>query len=108
MAQRRKNFSRAQIGKKAQRAADGQKALFGAVIAGLVVPLGAADGAEQHCVGRLTGCLRLFRERHTGGVDGAAAEQLIIIRKRKAELFTGFVQHFQRLVHDFRADAVAL
>ena len=103
-----KNHGRAQVCKQAQRGADAQQALFGAVAAGLGVPLGAAHSTQQGSVCVFADGDCLFRQGHTGGVDSSAAQQGFLIVHGKTKLFTGFVQHFLCLFYDFRADSVAL
>ena len=103
-----KNHGRAQICKQPQRGADAQQALFGTVVAGLGVPLGAADSTQQGSVCVFADGDCLFRQGNTGGVDSGAAQQSFLIVYGETELFTGFVQHFLCLFYDFRADSVAL
>ena len=105
--QRFKNGGGAQICVKPQCTANAQQPRFGTVVAGLVIPLRAADRAQKYAVRRLTGVHSFLRKRHAGRVDCHAAHQAVVILHLKAEFFAGGVQNLNRFVHDFRADAVA-
>ena len=96
---------RTQVGEEVELLADAQQAAFGALVAGQRIPLGTADGAEEHRVGRPGEGAGGFRERRAGGIHGAAAEQAVLDLEGQTVPAQG-VEHAQGLLHDFGTDAV--
>ena len=74
---------RAEVRVEAERLAEPEEALLGAHLGARVVPLRAADGAEQDRVGALAGRERLRRERVARRVDGRAADEVLLERRAR-------------------------
>ena len=103
-----------QVEVKAQVLADGEQALLGAgLTGGGAVPLGAAHSRKQHRVGSLGGLKRLVGQRGgicaggAGGVDGAAADEMLLAVERAAVLLPDGLEDLHGLGDDLGADAVA-
>ncbi|CAI8236414.1 MAG: Uncharacterised protein [Alphaproteobacteria bacterium] len=98
---------RTQIGKKLQIGAQAQQPCFGARLIGDIIPLRAADRAQQNRI-RVMGFLH-------GGIGyglpmrviGAAADQIFIERHLKAAPVTEPVNNAAHFAHHFRTNAVA-
>ena len=74
--QRRAGPHRAQVGEQAEPLAQAEQALLGARLRRVGgVPLGAADGGEQHGVGAAAGVEHLVGQRGAVRVDRGAAER---------------------------------
>ena len=71
------------------------------------VPLGAADGGEQHRIGRMSLLERLVGKRCAGRVDRSAAEQRLGELEADVEAFTDGAEDLDRLGGDLGTDAVA-
>ena len=72
-----------------------------------MVPLGAADGAEENRFGSIAGGDRRFRKGRARRINGGAAHKGFRAFERKAEAGAGSVEHLERFAHDFGSDAVA-
>ena len=97
----------AQVGEHAHALAQGEQALFGAAGGLDAVPLGAADAAHEHGVGRVAGGEGLVGEGHAERVDGRAAE-LALIEGEAVTVDGGDpVKDLDRLCDDLRADVIA-
>ena len=102
------DFGRAVVGVKPHAGPEPQEALFRPLVTGQALPLGAADGSQQHAV-----ALQALVQFRLGqgvpvGVDGLAAHQDFRIGKGVAEFLSHRVQHPQGLGDDLRAGAVAV
>ncbi len=100
-------LDRAQIGKEIERLADAKQPALRAIRSGGDVPLGAADGAEQHRIGFEGGFDSGVGQAGAELVDGAAAHQLMVVNEGVAEFASDYIQDFLGFVGHFRADAVA-
>ena len=101
--ERRQRLDGAQVGVQAEPLAQPEQALLGTRrlrVGG--VPLGAADGREQHRVGGAAGGERLVGERGAVGVDRGAAEGVLL----ELEVADG-AQQLERRRHDLGADPVS-
>ena len=96
-----------QVAVQTQGFTDAQQAFFGADGRVHMVPFRAADGTEHDGVRRVGSLFRHFRKGVAVGVDGAAAQQLLIVFQGKAELFGCRVHDADRGIHDLRANSVA-
>ncbi len=96
-----------QVGVKAHVLAQAQQARLGPRIVGHAVPLGAANRAQQHRVGRLRARHVLVGDRDAVEIVGAAAHEPA--REREAGRSIGFqhADHLLDLRHDLGADPVA-
>ena len=63
-----------------------EKATLGTVGGGLVVPLRAADRAEQHAVRAAAGLKAQIRQRHAEFIDGVAAHRRVDVGEGVAKL----------------------
>ncbi len=102
------DFGRAVVGVKPHAGPEPQEALFRPLVTGQALPLGAADGPQQHAV-----ALQALVQFRLGqgipvGVDGLAAHQDFRIGKGVAKFLSHRVQHPQGLGDDLRAGAVAV
>ena len=97
----------AEIGVEAEGLADAEEALLGADLGVGVVPLGSADGPEQHGIGLLAGGEGGVGEGGAVGVDGAAAEELGGEGERVLVAAGHFLEHEPGFGDDLGADAVA-
>ena len=77
-------------------------------MAGVLVPLGAAHGAQEHTVGTQAALDSLLGQGDAGGVNGAAAGEIGRTMEGVAVLLADFLQDTDGAIHDFGADAVAL
>ena len=106
--QRGINLGRAQVGEEPQRGAKPQECLLRAEMAGVLVPLGAAHGAQEHAVGIQAALDSLLGQGDAGFIDGAAAGEIGRTVEGVAVLLADFLQDADGAVHNFGADAVAL
>ena len=70
------------------------------------VPLGPADGREQHRIGAACRLERLVRQRRPGGVDRRTAQQRLLELERDAVLLADDAQDLDGLGGDLGADPV--
>ena len=96
------------VGVQPHGAPELQQAPLRPLVGGLVIPLGAAHGAQQHAVGLHASLQAGVRQGHAEGVDGIAAHGGVLIGKGVAEFGGHGVQHGHGFGHDLGADAVAL
>ena len=108
VGQRLVHLRRAQVDEQAERRAQAEQRFFRAFFARHLVPLWAADCAEQHGIRAFADLDGLLGQRDAVCVDRAAAREHLLIMEGVAELLTDFIQHLHGLGHDLRADAVAL
>ena len=78
--QLRVHLDRAQVGKHTQPFAQLQQPLLRAHLGRRVIPLGTADRAQQHRIGRLAGRQGFIGQRRAIQVDRAAADQMLANR----------------------------
>src|SRR5690606_10723348 len=97
----------ADVREEAEVLAHAEQALLGAHRGAGVVPLGAADGAEEDGVRALEGAQGLLRQRGARLVDGDAADELLVVLEGVAELLGDRVEDLARGADDLGADAVA-
>lgn len=102
-----KDHSGTDVGKQAQLLADAQQSALGTLAAGEIVPLGAADRAQQDGVGILAHVDGLLGQAAASSVDGAAAGQNGGAVESVAELVAHLVHNIDCLGDDIGADAVA-
>ncbi len=98
---------RAQVGEEAEAAAQGEERLLGADGGRRVVPLRAADGAQQDRVARGARGEVLVADGDAVRVDRRAAHDQVRPVDLEAEARAGGVEHALRRGDDVRADAVA-
>ena len=96
-----------QVREQAERLADREQALLGAVLHGNVGPLRPADGAEQDARRRLAGCDRRVGQRRAGGVVRRAADQCVLELELQRVLRRDALEHAHGRGRDLGADAVA-
>ncbi len=96
---------RPQVRVRVELAAELQQPLLGTPRGRL--PARAADGAQQHRVGRLDGGAHVRRERVAVLVDRVAAERQVHLAHTEAEQLARRVDHAPGLGHHLGADAVA-
>ena len=70
-------------------------------------PFRAADGAEEDGGGGFAGGDGFVGEGFAGGVDGGAADELVVEGEGEAVFLAGGFEDGEGSVHDFGADAVA-
>ena len=97
----------AQVGEHAHALAQGEQALFGAAGRLDAIPLGAADAAHEHGVGRVAGGEGLVGEGHAERVDGRAAELALIEGEAVTVDGGDLFKDLDRLRDDLRADVIA-
>ncbi len=98
----------AQVRIRAESLPQAEKSLLGADPLGIGgVPLGTADGAQEHRVGLLTHRERFLGKRASRGVDGRAAHQSFLVGECVSALRSNGVQDLLRLRGDLGTDAVA-
>jgi hypothetical protein len=97
----------ANVRKELQRLAHPEQPLLRANLRGRVVPLRAADRAEQDGVRAAARDDRVVRERHTGLIDGDAPDQVRRVGERVTGLACDRLEHLAGGVYDFGADSVA-
>ena len=102
------DLGRAVVGVQAHARAQAQQALLGATVAGHALPLGTADGTQQHAVGLFALFQLGSRQWIAEFIDGFAAHVSAGVAKGVAVLGSDLVQHAHRLGHDLRAGAVAV
>ena len=101
------NGHRTQVAVEAEGLADTQQAFFRTDRRVHIIPFRAADSAEQDCIRSLgagDGCLR---QRHAGGINSAAADELLVIFNFKAKFFGSSVENLNGCINNFYANAVA-
>ena len=106
--QRLEALDRAQVGEELEALAHAEQSLLRARLVRVGgVPLGAADGAEQHRVGGLAALDEAVFHGRAELVDGAAAHDADLVGEQVAELLAGGVEHALGGVDDLRPDAIA-
>lgn len=100
-------FDRAQVGVESEVLAQAEDGLLGAQRRVDVVPLVAADGAEEDAVGHLAGLDRVIRQRRAELVVGRAAGVFVGVGEPEAELLIDLLEDFYRRIRDFLADTIA-
>ncbi len=106
IGQLRKDHGRPQVGEEAQLLAQPQERTLRTLVAGHIVPFGAAHRREQHGIAGPARIQRLSGQTGAHGVDGRAARQDLHIVEVMAEFGGDGVQDLQGLAGDLRADAV--
>ena len=102
----RDGFDWAKIRVEAKTFADSKQALLRTHFRLGIIPLRAADGTEQHSVGRFARDQGRIRHRAARGIDRASAEQMRGIFKLMAKESRHGIKHEARFIHHFRTDAV--
>ena len=98
----------AQIGKEAEVLAQRQESTaLGLLVGRQFFPFRTADGAKEDGVAGFAGGDGFSRESLANGVDGGTADELVVVFEREAGTGGDGVEDFERLGHDFRADAVS-
>jgi hypothetical protein len=97
---------RTQVGVKAQCLAQGEQALFRAHAGVRVRPLRPAHRTQQYGIGVLAGVQRLLRQRRAAGINGGAANQVMLEVEAMAEVACHRSQHVNGGCGDFRTNAV--
>ena len=106
--QRLVHLRRAQVDKQAERGAQAEQRLLRTLFTRNLVPLRAADRAEQHGICLLADLDGLLGQRDAVLVDRAAARKDFLKIELVAELLADLIEHEHSLGDDLRADAVAL
>ena len=106
--QLRPDLGRAAVGVQPHAGAQAQQAFFGAFVAGQPLPFGAADGAQQHAVGRFAFFQFRFGQRVAEFVDGFAAHVGAGVGEGMAVFGGDLIQHAHSLGDDLGAGAVAV
>jgi hypothetical protein len=70
-------------------------------------PVSSRNGTEQNRIGLATGRQGIGGQRFAAGIDGRAADQMVMLGELVAITLADGMQHIQRCAGDFRADAVA-
>ena len=99
-------LDRAQVGEQAECLADRQQALFRTHLRVRVRPLRTTHGAKEDCVRGLCSIQGVGRQRGAGGVDGGAADQLLVEAEMVAVAARNRAQDLDRGGGYFGADAV--
>ena len=107
LRQRLEAERRAQVGEQIHVLAQAQKSALGLHLEGQVVPFGAADGAEQHRVGRHRLLHGLVGDRRALLVDGDAADEALVDVELDRAAAIEPVDDPAHLVHHLRPDTVA-
>ena len=97
---------RAEVGEDAHPAAQPEQPCLAAQRAAEVIPLGAADGAEQNRIGSTTGIEGGCGERHAGLVDGAPPDQPLLDLEVDPGLGADRREHLQGDGRDLGSDPV--
>ena len=108
VSERLVHLRRAQVDEQTERGAQTEQRLLRTLFTWNLVPLRAADRAEQHGIRVLADLDGLLGQRNAVLVDGAAACEDFLKIELVAELFADLVEHEHRFGYDFRADTVAL
>ena len=98
----------ANICEQTERCAQTEQCLLRTLCRRHIVPLGAADGAEQNRVCIFADFDCLIGQRNAICVDGAAAGQNFLEFKGVTKLFADLFQNQHSLGNDFRTDTVTL
>ena len=98
---------RTQVGKEPEFLADAQDALFGTLVRGKSVPLGAAHGAQEDGIAGLAGINGFPGQGGAGGVIGGAADEGFGKDKLGSGTPGNGFQSLAALGYDFSAYAVA-
>ena len=106
--QRLVHLRRAQVDKQAERGAQAEQRLLRTLFTRNLVPLRAADRAEQHGICLLADLDGLLGQRDAVLVDRAAARKDFLKIELVAELLADLIEHEHSLGDDLRTDAVAL
>ncbi|MNQ91290.1 hypothetical protein D3C85_1066630 [compost metagenome] len=106
LGQLRVQDRRTQVAEQAQLRTDFQQAALRADVTFDGIPFRAANGAQQHGVGRAGTLQGLVGQRHAVLVDGSATDHIKAQLETQGELVAGQFQHLDRFGHDFRANTV--
>ncbi len=99
---------RPQVGVQAERLADAEEALLGTRLGRIGgVPLGSADGRQQHRVGSMRDGERGFGKRGSGCIDSRPAEKRLGELEAHAVALADDAEDLHGLGGDLRADAIA-
>src|SRR6185436_3921191 len=101
------HLGRPQVGEQVHLLAQPQQATLWLLVELDVVPLRAADRAEQHGVGLERGLHRGVAERHAVFVEGGAAHHVFLDVETDRALLGHPGDDLAHFIHDFGADAVA-
>ena len=105
--QLRPDPGRTVVGVEAHAGAEAEQALFGALLTGQALPLGAAHSAQKDAVGGEALVQLMLGQRVAVLVNGFAAHGGIGIVEGVAVLFSHLIKHPEGLFHDLGAGAVA-
>ena len=95
------------VGVQAHARAEAEQTLFGPLLTGQTLPLGAADGTQQDAVRRKALVQLVLGEGVAVLVDGLAAHGCVGVVEGVAVLFGDLIEDADRLLDDLRAGAVA-
>ena len=98
---------RAVVGVEAHPGAETEQTLFGALLTGQTLPLGAAHCAQKDAVGREALVQLMPGQRVAVLVDGLAAHRGVGVVEGVAVLFSHLIENAEGLLHDLGAGAVA-
>jgi len=101
------DLGRAVVGVEAHAGAETEQSLFGALLTGQTLPLGAADCAQKDAVGREALVQLMLGQRVAVLVNGLAAHCGVGIVEAVAVLFGHLIENAEGLLHDLGAGAVA-
>ena len=101
------DLGRAVVGVQPHPGAQAEQALFGALLTGQALPLGAAHGTQQDAVRSQALVQLVLGERVAVFVDGLAAHGSVGVVEGVAILLGHLIEDAERLLHDLRAGAVA-
>src|SRR5581483_1517164 len=107
LGQRVHHPHRAQVGVEPEALAQPQKSQLGTHGRARVVPLGTADGAEQHRVGGAAGVELAGGQGGASGVDGGAADEVLGALHLEAVAQPDLVDDGEPRLHHLGADAVS-
>ena len=108
ISERLVHLRRAQVDEQAQCGAQTEQRLLRTLFTRNLVPLRAADRAEQHGIRVLADLDGLIGQRDAVLVDRAAACEDLLEIELVAELLADLIEHEHSLGYDLRADAVTL
>ena len=101
------DLGRAVVGVQPHPGAQAEQALFGALLTGQALPLGAAHGTQKDAVRSQALVQLVLGERVAVFVDGLAAHGSVGVVEGVAILLGHLIEDAERLLHDLRAGAVA-
>ena len=105
--QLRPDLCRAVVGVEAHPGAEAEQTLFGALLAGQALPLGAAHCAQKNAVCRKAFVQLVLGQRVAVLVDGLAAHCGVGVVEGVAVLLGHLIENAEGLLHDLGAGAVA-